>query len=202
MSWGAVRQERTALSSCEAEIRATNEAAKRTKDLLNLIDGVIINGLSLSDLSDPTKLFNDNEGTVAWAHNMTSKKVRYMSLRENAVREWVQEDKILDVCHVSGKVNPADIFTKEMKDGAHFRRLRDSFMISHKRFLDDALEALHQSRPRRDELLSSAAHFFNTVVLTSCDYLSVLRLHSDLRSSEDNFSHLSTVGRCMITQNN
>jgi hypothetical protein len=42
-----------------------------------------------------------------------------MELRENSVREWV-ENKILDVLHVSGRINPAYIFTKEMRDGAHF----------------------------------------------------------------------------------
>ena len=42
-----------------------------------------------------------------------------MEMRENAVREWVQ-DSLLKVLHVSGRVNPADIFTKEMRDGAHF----------------------------------------------------------------------------------
>ena len=42
-----------------------------------------------------------------------------MELRENSVREWV-ENKTLNVLHVSGHINPTDIFTKEMWDGAHF----------------------------------------------------------------------------------
>jgi hypothetical protein len=42
-----------------------------------------------------------------------------MELRENAVREWVHNG-ILTVLQVIGRVNPADIFTKEMQDGAHF----------------------------------------------------------------------------------
>ena len=42
-----------------------------------------------------------------------------MELQENSVREWVK-DKVLNVHHVKEQVNPADIFTKEMKDGAHF----------------------------------------------------------------------------------
>ena len=50
---------------------------------------------------------------------MTSKKIWYMELQENSVREWVQ-DKVLNVLHVPGRVNLADIFTKEMRDGAHF----------------------------------------------------------------------------------
>ncbi len=42
-----------------------------------------------------------------------------MDMRENAVREWVH-NAFLKVLHVSGRINPADIFTKEMHDGAHF----------------------------------------------------------------------------------
>ena len=51
-----------------------------------------------------------------------------MEQRENYVRELVQ-DGTVRVKHVAGKCNPSDIFTKEMRDGAHFRRLRDSFMF-------------------------------------------------------------------------
>jgi hypothetical protein len=51
----------------------------------------------------------------------------HIELRENSVREWIQ-DKTISVKHVAGKINPAVIFTKEMRDGAHSRRLRDSFM--------------------------------------------------------------------------
>ena len=50
---------------------------------------------------------------------MTTKQIRHMEMRENAVRELVQ-DSLLKVLHVPGRINPADIFTKEMRDGAHF----------------------------------------------------------------------------------
>ena len=65
-----------------------------------------------------------------------------MELRENSVREWV-ENKTLNVLHVSGRINPADIFTKEMRDGAHFRRLRDSFMCRLSDFLQPSLLVIH-----------------------------------------------------------
>ena len=55
------------------------------------------------------------------------KNVRHLELRENCTRELVQNGTI-NVLHVAGKINPSDIFTKEMKDGTHYRRLRDSFM--------------------------------------------------------------------------
>ena len=34
----------------------------------------------------------------------------------------------ISVSHISGKCNIADIFTKEIRDSANFRRLRDAFM--------------------------------------------------------------------------
>ncbi|KAL7517006.1 hypothetical protein ACHAWF_000097, partial [Thalassiosira exigua] len=40
----------------------------------------------------------------------------------------------LDVRHIPGLINAADIFTKEIKDKAHFRRLRDSFMTTRETF--------------------------------------------------------------------
>ena len=58
---------------------------------------------------------------------MTLKALRHIELRENSVREWVQ-DKSIKVLHVAGKDNVSDIFTNEMRDMAYFCRLRDSFM--------------------------------------------------------------------------
>ena len=80
-----------------------------------------------SDISAPTKVFNDNNACVLWSHNMTLKATRYVELRENSVREWVQ-DKSLKILHVSGKDNVSDIFTKEMRNVAHFCRFYDAFM--------------------------------------------------------------------------
>ena len=128
------RQDQTSLSSGEAEIRATNEASKSVVGMRHLAEGVRSNGFDISDALDPSPLYNDNAACIQWSHNMTSKKIRHMELRENSVREWV-ENRTLNVLHVSGRINPADIFTKEMRDGAHFRRLQDSFMCRLSDFL-------------------------------------------------------------------
>ena len=69
-------------------------------------------------------IYNDNQGCVDWCKSMTTKGMKHVSLRENAVRKSV-DNKELSIHHVSGKLNPADLFTKELKDGAHFYRLRD-----------------------------------------------------------------------------
>jgi hypothetical protein len=48
-------------------------------------------------------------------------------MKENRVRENVATD-FITIRHVDGKVNIADIFTKEMKDTTDFVELRDLFM--------------------------------------------------------------------------
>jgi hypothetical protein len=48
-------------------------------------------------------------------------------MRENRVRENVVS-KFVSICHIDGKLNFADIFTKEIRDVAHFVELRDLFM--------------------------------------------------------------------------
>ena len=108
----------------------------------HLADGVRSSGFDISDTLTPSPLYNDNAACIQWAHNMTSKKIRHMELHENSVCEWV-ENKTLTVLHVSGRVNPADIFTKEMRDGAHFQGLRDSFMCRLSNFLQQSLLAIH-----------------------------------------------------------
>jgi hypothetical protein len=45
----------------------------------------------------------------------------------NRVRENIAS-KFVTILHIEGKVNLADIFTKEMKDTSHFITLRDMFM--------------------------------------------------------------------------
>jgi hypothetical protein len=119
IAWTAVCQERTSLSSCEAEIRVTNEVSKMLMGISHLANNVWKNGYDIVDMAEASPLYNDNESCVKWSHNMTTKQICYMEMRENAVREWVQ-DAFLKVLHVLGWINPADIFTKEMRDGAHF----------------------------------------------------------------------------------
>jgi hypothetical protein len=48
-------------------------------------------------------------------------------MKENRVRKNIQS-KFVSISHVEGKVNLADVFTKEMKDTSHFTALRDLFM--------------------------------------------------------------------------
>ena len=70
-------------------------------------------------MQKPTTVYNDNSACVQWSSNLTTKGLRHIQIRENAVRESVI-NKLILVKHIEGKINPADIFTKEDKDKAHF----------------------------------------------------------------------------------
>jgi hypothetical protein len=140
LSWTAIRQDQTALSSGEAEICATNETSKSVMGTSHLAESVRSSGYEISDMVAPSPLYN--AACTQWA-----KKIWHMELRENAVREWVH-DGILNVLHIKGSINPADIFTKEMWDGAHFRRLRDSFMCRLSDFLHQSLLVVHHSHSK------------------------------------------------------
>jgi hypothetical protein len=119
IAWIAVRQERMSLSSCKAEIQATNEISKKVMALGHLAGSIQDNGLDIPDTLKPSPVYNDNEACVPWSHNMTTKQIRHMEMHENSVHKLVQ-DLSLQVLHIKGKINPADIFTKKMRNGAHF----------------------------------------------------------------------------------
>ena len=129
VAWKAVCQEKTSLSTCEAEIQATNEDSKLLMAIRNFASAFLGLGFPLPDFLQASKLYNDIEACVTWSNSTTTKGVRHMELKDNSVREWVHKE-VIRVLHVAGKLNPSDIFTKEMRDGSHFRRLRDSFMSS------------------------------------------------------------------------
>ena len=124
--WVSKCQTLTARSSAKAEIYAANEC---TKFLLHLLHHIIMQDIGLSDKHMPSKtlVYNDNEACVCWSHNLTTKGLRHIQIRENAVRESVQSN-FIHVLHISGKVNLADLFTKEDKDAAHFIAMRDIIM--------------------------------------------------------------------------
>jgi len=198
IAWKSVRQEKTSLSSCEAEIRATNEASKLTVAIRNVASGMADLGYPITDASSPTDLFNDNEACVKWSHNMTMKATRHMEQRETSVREWVQ-DKTLKVYHVKGTCNPSDIFTKEMKDGAHFRRLRDSFMSRSSSFLKGPSSDPSSVLPGFTSDLVHLAQTAKSVPTSSSPGLLEVILSNEIFRTNTSVSHLSSAGRSMLS---
>jgi len=80
--------------------------------------------LGLPEVASPTPLWNDNQGTVDWSLGCSvSKKLRYLNIRELAVMRGAQAEGTINISHIDGKINAADLLTKEMKDDARFQQL-------------------------------------------------------------------------------
>ena len=134
LMWSSKRQTFTARSSAEAEIYATDECTKNILHLLHIIDD-----LHLTDdfIHGPIQIWNDNNACVCWSKNTTTKGLRHVQIRENAVRESVAMG-LIAINHIEGKKNPSDIFTKEDKDTEHFIKVRNSIMSGSTEMVDTA----------------------------------------------------------------
>jgi hypothetical protein len=135
--WKADQQEHTLLSSCEAKICATNMGSRLTINTCNMISHLSSLGYPINNATRPTILYNDNNACVKWCHNMTTKGNRHIKNCKNSTHKWVADGPIA-VKHVSGKCNVADLFTKEMKDGAKFCCLFNLFMCCLSNYLQSA----------------------------------------------------------------
>ena len=75
-------------------------------------------------MPSPTPIYNDNMACVNWSKTTTTKGLWHVQIRENAIREAVAND-FVNIQHIEGRLNLADIFTKEDKDVEHFIQIRD-----------------------------------------------------------------------------
>jgi hypothetical protein len=126
LHWISKQQTVTTVSSAEAEIFATSECVKFLLELVQIFEA-----LGVKELFMPTTniIVNYNKACVSWSKCTTTKGLRHIQMRENHVRENV-EWQFVSIAHIGGKVNMADLFTKEMKDTSHFVELRDLMMRS------------------------------------------------------------------------
>ena len=91
----------------------------------------ILKDLNLLDqfTDGPIPIMNDNAAAVQWSYNMTSKGLRYIQIRENAVREQIALGLIQQPeQHQSGATNIADFATKEDKDDFHFLSIVEAIL--------------------------------------------------------------------------
>ena len=124
LHWESKRQKITARSSAEAEIYATDECVKRLQQIRNIAED-----LNILDTIMPNtvKVHNDNNACVQWSASMTTRALRHIQMRENAVREEHAKGHIKCV-HIQGNINLSDMFTKEDKNTAHFTEIRNKMM--------------------------------------------------------------------------
>jgi hypothetical protein len=108
LHWMSKHQQVTACSSAEAEIYATNESVKFLLELVQILEFFEVRHIFMPGT---TIIYNDNNACVDWSKRCTSKGLRHIQMRENLVRENV-ENQFVSIQHIGGKLNLADLFTK------------------------------------------------------------------------------------------
>jgi hypothetical protein len=116
--WKMHKENRISHSSCEAEVKATNECIKNIQMFHHILED-----LNMTP-SAPTPIYNDNCGAVEWSNSFSTKGMQHLNIRENAVREAQQLAEV-SIAHIPGTCNPADTFTKEFKSDCTFRSLQN-----------------------------------------------------------------------------
>ena len=129
LHWVSKRQSITARSSAEAEIYAVDECVKALQHIRHIFEDLHLDSL----LPTTFPIFNDNDATVKWTSNLTTKGLRHIQMRENSTREQ-QQNGFCKVKHIAGNRNLSDILTKEEKNASHYIDMRDATMspISHR----------------------------------------------------------------------
>ena len=92
-------------------------ACKLTVATRNFSQG--FTGVELGDANHAINVYNDNEACVKWHHNLTTKNLCHLELKENSTQESVK-DKNFDVLHVPGMINISNIFTKKIRNRGLF----------------------------------------------------------------------------------
>jgi hypothetical protein len=85
VGWIGKHQERTSLSSCEVEIRATNATSKKVVNFHNLCQSISDSGNILSNIFQLTLLYSNNDACIRWSYNLTSKAAHHIELQKNSV---------------------------------------------------------------------------------------------------------------------
>ena len=110
ISWSSKRQTVVALSSCEAEYIALNEAGKEAIWLQRILKELGLINYSPS----PTLIYEDNQGTIALAENPEfHRRTKHIDIRYHWVRDAIHR-KLITVEYVSTREQAADGLTKAL----------------------------------------------------------------------------------------
>ena len=115
MAWSTRKQKTVALSSFEAEIVSSSEAACQAVAIRGLLGELRVN------MTEPTTLFIDNTSAIDVAKDpMYYDKSKHINRRDLFVRELVSNGAI-KVEYIKTKDNPADALTKPLPKPAFMK---------------------------------------------------------------------------------
>jgi hypothetical protein len=118
IAWSSKQQNVVALSSCEAEYVASAHAAKEVLWLRSLAQELGF------DQRNTTPVYCDNQGTVACMRDpLHHSRMKHIDIRFHFIRDCVQQGQ-LDIIHIAGIENVADILTKPLARIIHEKWLK------------------------------------------------------------------------------
>ena len=106
VSWKAELQDTIALSTTEAEYMAAVEALKKALWLRELVE-------TFNIIQDSVRVHCDNQNAIHLTKDhMYHKRTKNIDVRYHKIRQWIVDDKVIDLVKISTKKNPADMMTK------------------------------------------------------------------------------------------
>ncbi|XP_048593288.1 secreted RxLR effector protein 161-like [Brassica napus] len=122
ISWCSQKQEVVALSSCEAEYMAATEATKQAIWLQELMSEIT------GSEEKKTVIRVDNKSAIALAKNpVFHRRSKHIHKRFHFIRECVERG-LIDVEHVAGTKQKADILTKALAK-IKFKEMKDLIQV-------------------------------------------------------------------------
>jgi hypothetical protein len=113
LSWSSKQQVVVALSSCEAEYIACSHCARQVIWLRSLFEELGF------PQANSTPLYCDNQGTVACTHDLQShSRMKHIDICAHFIRDVVNH-RLIDVHHIAGTDNVADLLTKPLHRSIH-----------------------------------------------------------------------------------
>jgi len=109
LHWLSEWQSITVGSSAEAEIFGADECVKFLLELVQILEFLDVKQLFMPSTNI---VYNNNQACVNLSERSTTKGLCHIRMKENHVWENISS-KFDQVCHVDGKINLADLFTKE-----------------------------------------------------------------------------------------
>jgi len=117
IAWSSKQQVIMALSSCEAEYIACSHCAWQI-----LWQWSLFTELGYHQ-PHTTPLYCDNQGTIACTHDPQSHScMKHINIRAHFIRDTVNQ-QLIDVHHIPGIENPADLMTKPLQCTIHLKWL-------------------------------------------------------------------------------
>lgn len=116
IAWSTKKQNRTAVSTTEAEYIALNDARKEISFVSEL-------HAQICKIREPAIVYEDNSSAIRIAEGTESSSSRFLLTKEHAIREAVLENEIV-LRKVSTVDQYADILTKSL-DRSNFIRIRN-----------------------------------------------------------------------------